>query len=190
MLLSVPAEHLLEDMTDELLETQSWLGGKMWWCSTVFFWLVVQPLCSISNRGGSSRVLLVCTRGLHGLLLSSGEVTDPSVAVQMSLKCPKQKLSDACGISESDHEPSLMCPFLLPKHPATHLLRLQRFVTLHVTCRQELGPAVTYKYCVAHSHHVHRRGDSLVSHLLPSSYWWKEGPSRAADEPACCTQCT
>ncbi|KFW67245.1 Telomere length regulation protein TEL2, partial [Pygoscelis adeliae] len=28
-LLSVPTERLLEDMTEELLETQSWLGGKM-----------------------------------------------------------------------------------------------------------------------------------------------------------------
>uniref|UniRef100_A0A8B9UQZ7 Telomere length regulation protein TEL2 homolog n=1 Tax=Anas zonorhyncha TaxID=75864 RepID=A0A8B9UQZ7_9AVES len=32
MLVSVPAEYLLNNMTEELLETQSWLGGKMWWC--------------------------------------------------------------------------------------------------------------------------------------------------------------
>uniref|UniRef100_A0A8C0FJ93 Telomere length regulation protein TEL2 homolog n=1 Tax=Bubo bubo TaxID=30461 RepID=A0A8C0FJ93_BUBBB len=32
VLLSVPKERLLEDMTEELLETQSWLGGKMGMC--------------------------------------------------------------------------------------------------------------------------------------------------------------
>uniref|UniRef100_A0A663F202 Telomere length regulation protein TEL2 homolog n=1 Tax=Aquila chrysaetos chrysaetos TaxID=223781 RepID=A0A663F202_AQUCH len=49
MLLSVPTERLLQDMTEELLETQSWLGGKMWWwCMPVFFLLVMQFLCSIS----------------------------------------------------------------------------------------------------------------------------------------------
>uniref|UniRef100_A0A8C0BGF0 Telomere length regulation protein TEL2 homolog n=1 Tax=Buteo japonicus TaxID=224669 RepID=A0A8C0BGF0_9AVES len=47
MLLSVPTERLLQDMTEELLETQSWLGGKMW-CTPVFFWVVMQSLCSIS----------------------------------------------------------------------------------------------------------------------------------------------
>lgn len=38
-------ERILADMTEELLETQSWLGGKTWWGPSVFFWLVVQSLC-------------------------------------------------------------------------------------------------------------------------------------------------
>uniref|UniRef100_A0A8B9DGI5 Telomere length regulation protein TEL2 homolog n=1 Tax=Anser cygnoides TaxID=8845 RepID=A0A8B9DGI5_ANSCY len=50
VLLSVPAEHLLNNMTEELLETQSWLGGKMWWCMPMFFWLVLQFACNISLK--------------------------------------------------------------------------------------------------------------------------------------------
>ncbi|XP_018780258.3 telomere length regulation protein TEL2 homolog isoform X2 [Serinus canaria] len=48
LLLSVPTERILEDMTEELLETQSWLGGKTWWDAAALFWLVAWSLCSIS----------------------------------------------------------------------------------------------------------------------------------------------
>uniref|UniRef100_A0A8C0VL72 Telomere length regulation protein TEL2 homolog n=1 Tax=Cyanistes caeruleus TaxID=156563 RepID=A0A8C0VL72_CYACU len=48
LLLSVPTERILADMTEELLETQSWLGGKTWWGTSVLFWLVVKLLCSTS----------------------------------------------------------------------------------------------------------------------------------------------
>lgn len=37
VLLSVPAERLLEDVTEELLEAQSWLGGETWWCNASGF---------------------------------------------------------------------------------------------------------------------------------------------------------
>uniref|UniRef100_A0A8C0FHD8 Telomere length regulation protein TEL2 homolog n=1 Tax=Bubo bubo TaxID=30461 RepID=A0A8C0FHD8_BUBBB len=45
VLLSVPKERLLEDMTEELLETQSWLGGKMGWCNTSGFVALVFVQC-------------------------------------------------------------------------------------------------------------------------------------------------
>uniref|UniRef100_A0A663LS92 Telomere length regulation protein TEL2 homolog n=1 Tax=Athene cunicularia TaxID=194338 RepID=A0A663LS92_ATHCN len=58
VLLSVPKERLLEDVTEELLETQSWLGGKMgWmgWCNASGFVALVFVQCLL-NCDGSSNV--------------------------------------------------------------------------------------------------------------------------------------
>lgn len=68
-LLSVPARHLLEDMTEELLETQAWLAGEITvgvvgkegcvvWLS--FLWCVPKIRCAdfiCPTRLGANNVL-------------------------------------------------------------------------------------------------------------------------------------
>lgn len=58
-------ERILADMTEELLETQSWLGGKTWWGTAVLFWLVAWSLCSISLIVMAAVMSWHCARDLH-----------------------------------------------------------------------------------------------------------------------------
>ncbi|XP_074961952.1 telomere length regulation protein TEL2 homolog isoform X1 [Phalacrocorax aristotelis] len=64
VLLSVPAEHLLEDMTEELLETQSWLGGQR----DHRFWEAALSLClDCGNwQNGDYRLLNVVEKDPDG----------------------------------------------------------------------------------------------------------------------------
>lgn len=61
LLLSVPTERLLGDMTEELLETQSWLGGKMG-AVLVRSQFMAQALCGISSIVVAAVTSSCCTR--------------------------------------------------------------------------------------------------------------------------------
>uniref|UniRef100_A0A672TLC6 Telomere length regulation protein TEL2 homolog n=1 Tax=Strigops habroptila TaxID=2489341 RepID=A0A672TLC6_STRHB len=80
LLISVPAERLLEDMTEELLETQSWLGGKSWLGDRrrrsmapppVFLLLMERTAC---QRQQMTLCCTQCTLHPHRLFVGSGRI--------------------------------------------------------------------------------------------------------------------
>lgn len=122
LLLSVPAERILADMTEELLETQSWLGGRTWWGTSVLFWLVVQSLCSISLIVMAAVMSWHCAA--ESYMISCRDA---------ALGYLRHKPRAGYGISNCDcpHRPTRkipkysLCPLSLSEHPATQLMKLQ-----------------------------------------------------------------